>query len=161
RRWIGPTGQLGHTALQRLVRDHALLDEEPQGATEPPLIIARAEVVNRGHPLDGVAELVDVAPALDGEPENSPFPGFVEDWLVGLALDAPEPVHATHVVDAVHVTRPRVKLCNVVTILSRNQRSLRNAGHFHKAPAGCKAVDRGAESDLISLHCSDRRRPGS
>jgi hypothetical protein len=47
--------------LRTDVRDHTLLDEQPQGAIQPALIIARAEVVNRGHPLDGVAELVDVA----------------------------------------------------------------------------------------------------
>src|SRR5262249_45934246 len=43
RRRIGPTAQLGYAALQRFARDHALLDEQPQGATEPSLIIARAE----------------------------------------------------------------------------------------------------------------------
>src|SRR5215470_1147978 len=48
--------------------------------------------------------------------------GCVEDGLVLLPLDAPEAVHATHVVDAVHVTRPRGALCNVAAILSRSGR---------------------------------------
>jgi len=64
RRRIGPIGQLGHAALQRLERDHALLDEQPQAAIEPPLIVARADIVNRDHPLYGVAGLVAVEQAL-------------------------------------------------------------------------------------------------
>jgi hypothetical protein len=45
----------------------------------------------------------------------------MEDRLVLLALNAPEAVHAAHVVDAVHLRRPRVALCNAARILSRNR----------------------------------------
>src|SRR5207253_7603190 len=86
-------------------------------------VVARAEIVGRRHPLDGVAALVDVEDVLHGaragDPEHAPFPQRVEDGLVLLALHAPEAVHPAHVVDTVHVTRPRVALCNAVMILSR------------------------------------------
>ena len=76
--------------------------------------------------LDGVAALVDVENVLHaarpGEPEDPPFPGRVEDGLVCLALDAPEAVHAAHIVDAVHVIWARGALCNAVVPLSRKRR---------------------------------------
>ena len=54
-------------------------------------------------------------------PRTRAFPGRVEDGLVLLALDAPEAVHAAHVVDAVHVIWPRGALCNAAMVLSRNR----------------------------------------
>src|SRR2546426_6885225 len=107
RRRVGSAGELGHAALELLARDHALLDEQPHVTVEPTLVVARGQVVDRRHPLDGVAALVDVENVLyaarPGEPEDPPFPGRVEDGLACLALDAPEAGHAAPIVDAVPV----------------------------------------------------------
>ena len=61
----------------------------------------------RGHPLDPVAQLVQVVQSLPQRRElhrqHGPLPGRVEQRLIHLALHRAEAVHPAHVVHAVHV----------------------------------------------------------
>src|SRR5882724_12005509 len=103
---VGPSGEELRAALQLLGRDHALFHEHAGNAVQPVLVVAGPEVVGRIHPLDAVAELVQVvetvahARAHDGV--HYRLPGRVKGGLVRLALHRPEAVHPAEIVDPVH-----------------------------------------------------------
>src|SRR5207244_12384023 len=102
----------GRPSRRELVaRDEAALREERLEAQEPLLVVARGQVPGGRDPLARVARHVDVPLAQEArghrERERAALPLVVEDGLVLLALDRPHPVHAAHVVDAVHRGPPR------------------------------------------------------
>src|SRR5204863_7917340 len=90
--------------------EDTLLDEITLDGREPALVIAGGKILGRRHALDPVAELVDIVEALHRadtvDTADASFPGFVEDWLVLLALDPAEAVRATARVPYVRATPP-------------------------------------------------------
>src|SRR5207245_1869 len=80
RRRVRAAGQLGHPALQLLARDDALFHEQADVAIEPALVVARAEIVGRRHPLDGVAALVAGGAVLPGARAGAPR---ADSWRAG------------------------------------------------------------------------------
>src|SRR5262245_21620642 len=77
---------------------------------EPVLVVAGGQILGGRHPLDGVAELVDVVvPSREGgdeHPEHAPLPVRVEDRLILLASHGAPPLHCPKVLDPVHVLPP-------------------------------------------------------
>ena len=78
----------------------------PLERPEPPLVVARPEVVGRRHPLPPGARYIEVPPPPgahgQGEGEGPPLPLGVEHRLILLPDDWSEAGPPAHVVDAVH-----------------------------------------------------------
>ncbi len=105
--FTGERERAARARLELVTCEHAGLDHARRHAGDPVLVVRRAEVVRRVHPLDRVAELTPVADAGQERTERddggAPFPRLVEDRLVGLDVDPTESLHATEVVHAVHL----------------------------------------------------------
>src|SRR5262249_58183783 len=98
-------GTDGPAGRQLLWRHHTLLHQQRLQRGQPALVVAGVQVTGRWHSLDGVAKLVEVVPppaSASLQREHPALPRCVERGLVSLDLHEPEPVHAAHVVHAVH-----------------------------------------------------------
>ena len=98
RRWTRYGNGFGVAVKETLLGSQAL--DRPQ----PSLVVARRQVLRRWHLLDRVTESVDRRVPHHGpeHPPHTPFPGLVEQRLVGLDRNRPETVHPTQVVHAIH-----------------------------------------------------------
>ena len=117
-RRIGPLAEERRARPEILLAHHALFHEDPGDPVEPFLVVGGAQVVAGVHPLDAVAELVDVVdaarPARPHHGDDGRLPRRVEDGLVVLALDGPEALHPTQIVHAVHPSLPPQRILALV-----------------------------------------------
>src|SRR5215469_18377297 len=98
------------SGLEFFLVDDALLAQKGLYCSKPVLIVARLQVMEPMHALDGVAKLGAVIEALGRysalHGEHDLLPLLVEDGLIVLWRYGTRPLHATHIVYAVHPAPP-------------------------------------------------------
>src|SRR5262245_27905394 len=129
-------GRIGSTALNLGVRDHPSSDELCNECGVPTFVIAHAKIICTGNALDirpGGAQLHG-----GYQREHPDFPGFMETRLAFFISDLPQPLHAAHIVDAVHERPPTQGEATFATpiIESRVTKLARSASLIDSVPGG-------------------------
>src|SRR5215831_18038354 len=129
-------GRIGSTALNLGAGHHAFFDELCDERGTPAFVIAHPKVIRSRNALDVRSQ----AAHLDGlyQREHPDFPWFVETRLAFFISDLPQPLHAAHIVDAVHERPPTQGEATFATpiIESRVTKLARSASLIDSVPGG-------------------------